>query len=255
MGQTAGSRRGLGQRRAVPRRAGAAGDGGGRRGRFSIVAPQFPGAAGQRLRFGLENESARLNLGALLRWDEREPGAAQRALLALPGMTPAIADAILDWIDPDAAPRPQGAEDDYYRGLGVPYGPRNGVPQCLEELLLVRDVTRELVFGSQPDAAALTAPAGDAGGSRPGWAALAADATWAALLTVCSAERNETLDGRPRINVNRPELAELHQQLAEAWSVPPGRFHRAAIASTGRTKVRRRPLRRLPHWTWRGRPR
>ena len=45
-------------------------------------------------------------------------------------MTEAIADAILDWIDPDDAPRPFGAEAEYYQGLGVPYVPRNGVPQC-----------------------------------------------------------------------------------------------------------------------------
>ncbi|MEI6503340.1 MAG: hypothetical protein WCP21_20195, partial [Armatimonadota bacterium] len=123
----------------------------GRRTRFSVVSPKAEDAEVSGWRFGLENESAKLNLGILLDWEEREPGAAQRALLALPGMTNAIADALLDWIDPEDAPRPQGAEAEYYRGLGVPYGPRNGVPQCLEELLLVRDVTRELVFGAAAD--------------------------------------------------------------------------------------------------------
>lgn len=174
----------------------------GRHGRFSVISPRAEQRGEGAWRFGLENESAKLPLGALLRWDAREPGAAQRALLALPGMTTPIADAILDWLDPDDAPRAQGAEAEHYQGLGVPYGPRNGVPQCLEELLLIRDVTRELVFGAESD-----------GTGRP--ARTGADPPWATLLTVCSAERNESLSGRPRINVNQDNLVELHQQLAE----------------------------------------
>jgi DNA uptake protein ComE-like DNA-binding protein len=190
----------------------------GRRLLFSAVSPQGESAEASGWRFGLENESAKLNLGAVLNWEQREPGAAQRALLALPGMTNAIADAILDWLDPDDAPRLLGAETEHYQGLGVPYGTRNGVPQCLEELLLVRDVTRELIFGPQADQLDVLAREGTFGsGGRRTTAGMPSGAPWASLLTVCSAERNQTLDGRPRININQDNLADLRQQLAAAF--------------------------------------
>jgi len=63
-------------------------------------------------------------------------------------MHPGIADSILDWIDADDLPRSSGAELDYYRSAGLPYGPRNAIPVSLEELLLVRDVNRSLLFGT-----------------------------------------------------------------------------------------------------------
>lgn len=187
----------------------------GRRTQFSVLSPKADNAEASGWRFGLENESAKLNLGILLRWEEREPGAARRALLALPGMTDALADALLDWIDPDDTPRQQGAEAEYYRGLGLPYGPRNGVPQCLEELLLVRDVTRDLVFGTATDVPHLPGlETAERTASRRSSDLSASGTSWAALLTVCSAERNETLNGQPRINVNQDNLTDLHQQLA-----------------------------------------
>jgi hypothetical protein len=130
-------------------------------------------------------------------------------------MTATLADAILDWLDADATARPLGAEADYYQGRGLPYEPRNGVPQCLEELLLVRDVTRSLVFGNEPDQVAGFEPEGGEPRARPAFpAGGGAGQSWAALLTVCSAERNETLNGQPRIPVNGEDLRELHQQLA-----------------------------------------
>lgn len=191
----------------------------GRQGRFSVVSPGAALEAGS-IRFGVENESARLNLGVLLQWEDRVPGSAQRALLSLPGMTESIADSILDWIDGDSTARQSGAEDDYYRGIGVPYSPRNGVPQCLEELLLVQGVTRGLLFGSDAnfnhrveaeerrvvEATNANANAEGDSGASP----------WASLLTVSSAERNETFDGLPRIDLNQSDLAALHAELVEA---------------------------------------
>ena len=68
-------------------------------------------------------------------------------LMGLPGMTDDVADAILDWIDADDNPRPNGAESQYYLGLPLPYVPRNGPPVTIDELLLVRGVTPELLYG------------------------------------------------------------------------------------------------------------
>lgn len=60
----------------------------------------------------------------------------------------AIADAILDWRDPDDLHRLQGAEADYYRALPQPYRARNGDFEALEELLLVKGMTLEIFAGT-----------------------------------------------------------------------------------------------------------
>jgi general secretion pathway protein K len=58
-----------------------------------------------------------------------------------------IADSILDWRDLDKAPKPNGAEDDYYQSLNPPYKARNGALEIIEELLLIRGVTPEFFYG------------------------------------------------------------------------------------------------------------
>ena len=67
--------------------------------------------------------------------------------MGLPGMTEDVADAILDWMDEDDEVRDYGAEASYYQGLSPPYRP-NGPLDTVEELLLVRGVTPQLMFGS-----------------------------------------------------------------------------------------------------------
>ncbi len=68
-------------------------------------------------------------------------GVARELLMALPGMTEDVADAILDFVDEDDEPREYGAERDYYMSLSTPYAPINGPLQSIEQLLLVRGVT------------------------------------------------------------------------------------------------------------------
>ena len=115
--------------------------------RFTVMAPRYHESSSATWRYGLQRESGRLELRTVLDWESRFAGAGQKALLALPGMTTAIADAILDWMDADRVPRQAGAEDDYYATLNPPYAPRNGIPDSLEELLLIKGVTRSLLFG------------------------------------------------------------------------------------------------------------
>ena len=59
-----------------------------------------------------------------------------------------VSDSILDWIDSDDLPRVAGAESDYYQGLAVPYYAKNAPIDDLSELLLVKDVTPEMYWGS-----------------------------------------------------------------------------------------------------------
>ena len=59
-----------------------------------------------------------------------------------------IVDAIKDWIDPDSETTRFGAEDAYYQSLERAYPCKNAPFEFLEELLLVRGITRELFYGS-----------------------------------------------------------------------------------------------------------
>ncbi len=65
-----------------------------------------------------------------------------------PLMTPELADAIVDWVDADDETRETGAESSYYAGIEPGYMAKNGPLNSLDELLLVRGVTPELLFGN-----------------------------------------------------------------------------------------------------------
>src|SRR4029077_14453401 len=106
------------------------------RGCFSVIAPGIDSDGNiSGVRHGLEDESTRLNLNVLLILDKQVPGSGRTLLMALPSMTEDVADAILDWLDPDDEQRELGAEVDYYSGLSPPYGAKNGPLDTVEELL------------------------------------------------------------------------------------------------------------------------
>jgi|Deesub1362A_J573_1020465.scaffolds.fasta_scaffold00173_13 general secretion pathway protein K len=60
-----------------------------------------------------------------------------------------IVDSIMDWRDPDDFHRLHGAESDYYMSLPQPYKAKNANFDSIEELLLVRGVDRELLYGGK----------------------------------------------------------------------------------------------------------
>ncbi|MEN1679208.1 MAG: hypothetical protein AAGJ46_06415 [Planctomycetota bacterium] len=184
--------------------------------RVSVLAPLLDYGEYAGVRFGLENESSRLNLNTLLSLDETGDTAARDRLMSLPGMTEAIADAILDWLDTDIEVRPFGAETSYYTSLDPPYEPQNGPLESIDQLLRVRDVTPELLYGLDRNRdlvidaaeAATELPAGveniDGEMNRG----------WAAYLTLYSAERALTPEGEPKVNVNTDDLETLHRDIS-----------------------------------------
>jgi DNA uptake protein ComE-like DNA-binding protein len=202
------------------------------RGSFTVLAPLLDDETFQAgVRYGLEDESARLNLNLLLVAEKVQAGAARTFLMALPGMTEDVADAILDWIDPDDEPREYGAELEYYSAMNPPYGPRNAPPATIEELLLVRGVTPQLLFGidSNRNGVADAHEMSNANlgvGTIPGSTATTTTTTdsagfsrgWAAYLTLYSSERNARADGTPRIWLNNTDLNQLQQELSEVFS-------------------------------------
>jgi DNA uptake protein ComE-like DNA-binding protein len=202
------------------------------RGSFAVIAPLLddndPTLVG--VRYGLEDESARVNLNLVVKADELQPGAGQTLLMALPGMTEDVADAILDWMDADDEAREYGAEfSDYYSQLQPAYEPRNGPVQSIEELLLVRGVTAELLFGADFNRNGMIDPHEQNISSSLGLggtgAAITTDLSsstatrgWSPYLTLYSSEKNVNADGLPRININQDDLETLQAELSEVFS-------------------------------------
>ncbi len=58
-----------------------------------------------------------------------------------------VADSVLDWKDEDELHRLSGAESDYYMSLPNPYKSKNSKFDTLEELLLVKGMTLEILYG------------------------------------------------------------------------------------------------------------
>lgn len=190
--------------------------------RFSVVTMDVGQDQNPTLRFGMQNESSKLHLANILRWEQATPGHGRIALMRLFGMTDTLADCILDWIDADSQPREFGAENDYYQTLDRPYSAANAVPQSITELLFVKGVTRRLLLGAQnldpqADDSSILQQNNPAGidGSDPFTADPSATGLgWKHFLTVHSAERNQNSSGQPRIFLNSSNLTELEQQLA-----------------------------------------
>jgi len=197
-----------------------------RQGRFCILTGQVStpdqtsGVPESSWRRGYVNESAKLNLVTLALWDRRFSGFGHEALMNLPGMDESTADAILDWIDPDNKQRPLGAEADYYSGLDPPVTPRNGPPESLEELLQVRGVTRERLFGLDLNQNFRVDDwEANLAGQEAQTGATEEVIPWSAFLTVYSGERDVSYEGRPRVQLNQKDLGKLQSQLAEV--LPP----------------------------------
>lgn len=182
------------------------------RGRFSVVSAVENDPSGRTIRFGLTDESSKLNINAIpkLITDNTQ---ARMALQYIPDMTPDLADAILDWVDTDQTNRELGAEDETYASMG--YKARNAAIDSLDELLLVRGVTPWLLFGEDANRNGLLDPNENDGDLSP--PSDNADGIlnrgWSAYLTVQGREGNYKADGTQRINVNMNSLADLYDQV------------------------------------------
>ena len=92
----------------------------------------------------VEDEARRLDL------DAPELADAVPRLLALLGLDPGLADALADWTDADDAPRPRGAERDWYLAQTPPLVPRNAPFASVGELALVRGIDAAVLTRLRP---------------------------------------------------------------------------------------------------------
>jgi type II secretory pathway component PulK len=151
------------------------------------------------------DEASKLNINTITR----------EQLMTLPYMEEDIADAILDWRDSDDNPQNAGVEAGYYANLPIPYTIRNGPLRSVRELLLVKGVTEELLFGEDTNLnGRLDANEKDGAASPPldnGDEYL--DEGWIAYLTCYSYENNVDAEGNPRVNINQASEQQLASQL------------------------------------------
>jgi hypothetical protein len=146
------------------------------------------------VRYGLTDEAGKVNLNMLTSED----------LLKLPNMTAELADCLLDFIDADSEPRPQGAEQDFYSRMESPYQIPNGPLATLDELLLVKGFSARIVYGEDANLNGLLDPNEDDGDdsfppdNRDGLL----DRGLHGVATVFSVEPNVDSTGQPRTNLN-----------------------------------------------------
>ena len=89
--------------------------------------------------FGITDESSKVNLNATWLDDQ--------SLQWLPNVTQQIADAIIDW-GPNSKNSQDGDASDIYGQLTDPYSEKQDSFETVEELLLVQNVTKPVLFGS-----------------------------------------------------------------------------------------------------------
>jgi DNA uptake protein ComE-like DNA-binding protein len=136
----------------------------------------------------------------------------------LPGMKASLTDALLDFIDADDVPRPEGAEQEYYSALPQPYRIHNGPLSTVEQLLLVRGFTPAVVLGEDANRNFTLDPNEDDGDERepPDDADGRLQPGLLPLLTVYSREPNTDRAGKRRFHLNTPGAT-----LTETNDLPP----------------------------------
>jgi len=141
--------------------------------------------------------------------------ATKKQLLGLDNMTEEIADAIIDWRDKNDTPSQTGAEGGYYENLRHGYKIRNGPLRTIRELLLVKDVTPELLYGEDRNFNGKLDY-----NERDGQASLPLDngddkldEGWIAYLTCYSVDNNKDAQGDDRVDINEADEAKLEKSL------------------------------------------
>ncbi len=154
--------------------------------------------------FGVDDEESRLNANT----------ASTNELEQIQDMTTDVMASIIAWRSGGNAVTPGGAEAEYYASLQPPYKPRKAPFQTIRELLMVRGVSRELLFGRDIHQNGLLEPSESHGGDDfRHEQADEADLGWAGVMTVDSAVKNKDAAGTDRVNIqsaSESDLASVH---------------------------------------------
>ena len=97
-----------------------------------------PNGNGWEAEWKLIDESSKININL----------AYSDMLLGLKCLDEAAVASIMDWLDQDDVPNPDGAEDDYYSSLEPGYNCKNGTIDNIAELLLIKGISVQIYYGS-----------------------------------------------------------------------------------------------------------
>ena len=212
---------------------------------------QVDGGSGASIEWGwgMDNESAKLHIPTLLRWNQMRPGLARSVLMTLPEADEETVDGWLASLgvrtatsasqdalqmamgggmqsNPQRQQRTRSLDRMRLRWLGGDLD-QNYRLDDWEETLMERLLSDPMAGGSEMSAlgrelskvntVAMGQGNSEGTGSRqPG--------AWNRYLTWVHGERNERPDGRPRIWLNQPDLKRLHQELSQVMPVSDANF-------------------------------
>jgi len=141
--------------------------------------------------------------------------ASREQLLSLPDMVEEIADAIIDWRDRDDKVTSSGAEAGYYTNLMFGYNIRNAPFKTIRELLKVKGVTEQMLYGEDTNFNNLldfneydgdkSLPLDDGDDEL--------DKGWIEYLSCYSYASNTDAAGNERVNINKADEKELERKL------------------------------------------
>lgn len=169
-------------------------------GAFWIICPNWNN--GLLPGYGLVDEASKINVNS----------APEPMLALLPDSEPDIACAVVDWRSPAKASPTQspdggiGAQSDYYLQADSPYQCKNAPFETVEELLLVKEMTTDFLYGGDRNRNAVLDPGDGADGNG------VLDYGMAPFVTVYSAEPNNfvaSTTGQALVNVRNPSRKPL----------------------------------------------
>lgn len=159
-----------------------------------------------------DDECGKINVNAVMRLDSTGQ-TLHDMLIKLPNMTEEIANSIVAWLGGEVGLSNGGAGNDHYLSLPQDqrYRLKGGPIDSIDELLLVRGVTRKLLYGADLNRNGVQDADEEAGADG-------FDRGWSAYLTVHSREQNVGAGGAPVIwlNDDNPDLKPLYDLLVPA---------------------------------------
>lgn len=154
-----------------------------------------------------------------------------------PGAAKSLAQRILDWRDPDASARPQGAEDPAYAAAGVAFRTRGTRFEAIDDLMQVLGMTYEVFDKIRPLVVA--------GGTFSRVNPMAAPLPVLVVLASGNASGAERFFAARQAGTSMPELSDLNPAFIDMAEQPIVRVE-ATVELAGRRIVRAREIRRVP---------
>jgi type II secretory pathway component PulK len=177
-------------------------------GYFSLIAPANPddGSNVNVPIYGVSDEGGKINVNTIMKIDPT--GQTLHGMLVnLPNMTEDIANNIVAWLGGQFGIQNGGAQSDYYGNLNPPYRSKNGPIDHLDELLLVKGVTRDLLYGADFNRN------GYQDNANTEVNANGFDRGWSAYITCYSREMNADQNNNPYVYLMNTDLQQLYTQL------------------------------------------